>query len=122
MVDILTQFEEFKAELKEKWLSYYQTNRIWLQKYMSYYGGWRDTVNSVKYDKEELISLGLDEGYSPCRPECYYILGVVSVLEPQIQGLLSFAQYLNTDSEGLVKTLGLDFDPEIELKKRSQQQ
>ena len=72
------------------------------------------------YDEEELESLELDEDYYPCRPECYFILGVVSVLEPSIPGLLLFAGGLNTESKQLVKALGLDFDPELELKKRPQ--
>jgi hypothetical protein len=118
MSDILTQPENFKAELKEKWLNYYQTNRSWLQHYMDNDGGWSD---SISYDKAELAYLELDEGYYPRRPECYFILGVISVLEPSIQGLFSFAGDLNTNSERLVKTFGLDFDPEIELIKRSQQ-
>lgn len=121
MSDILTQPEKFKTEIKEKWLNYYQTNRSWLQHYMNEDSGWSD---SVDYDEEKLNSLKhdlkLDEDYEPRRPECYFILGVVSVLEPSIQGLFSFAGGLTTESERLVEALDLDFDPEIELKKRSQ--
>lgn len=117
MSDILTQPEQFKAELKEKWLSYYQTNRSWLQQYMDNSSGWYD---KVCYEAETLESLGFDEDYSPRRPECYFILGVISVLEPSIKGLFSFAENLNTNSESLVKAFGLDFDPELELIKRSQ--
>lgn len=119
MTDILAQPEQFKAELKEKWLSYYQANRSWLQHYMDENNGWKD---SVACDEEELESLGLDKNYCSRRPECYFILGVISVLEPSIKGLFSFAGDLNTNSEKLVKTFGLDFDPEIELKKRSLQE
>jgi hypothetical protein len=117
MSDILAQPEKFKAELKEKWLNYYETNRSWLQHYMDEDGGWSD---EVEYDKKELKSLELDRDYYPRRPECYFILGVVSVLEPSIQGLLSFAGSLATDSEQLLEALGLNFDPELELKKRLQ--
>ncbi|MFM2315015.1 MAG: hypothetical protein RLZZ04_4291 [Cyanobacteriota bacterium] len=115
MSDILTQPENFKTELKEKWLNYYQANRSWLQKYMDENGGWSD---SVEYSKKKLQSFELAKDYYPRRPECYFILGVVSVLEPSVQGLLSFAGGLATDSEQLVQALGLDFDPELELKKR----
>ncbi|WP_319423004.1 DUF5331 domain-containing protein [Pleurocapsa sp. FMAR1] len=117
MSDILAQPEKFKTELKEKWLNYYQANRSWLQHYMDNDSGWSD---DVEYDKKELKSLELDRDYDPRRPECYFILGVVSVLEPSIQGLLSFAGGLTTESEQLVEALGLNFDPELELKKRSQ--
>lgn len=115
MSDILAQPEKFKAELREKWLSYYQANHSWLRHYMNEDDGWSD---SVDYDDEELESFELDEDYYPRRPECYFILGVVSVLEPSIQGLLSFAGGLTTNSEQLVEALGLNFDPELELKKR----
>lgn len=118
MADILAQPEQFKAELKDKWLNYYQANRNWLQHYMDEDGGWSD---SVDYDKEELENFEVDEDYEPRRPECYFILGVASVLEPSVRGLLAFAGSLTTDSEELVKALGLDFDPELELEKRAQQ-
>ncbi|MGL5939721.1 MAG: DUF5331 domain-containing protein [Waterburya sp.] len=120
MADILAQPEQFKAELKEKWLSYYQTNRSWLKRYMSINKGWRDIVQT--YSKEELQSLEVKDNYQPRRPECYFILGVVSVLEPSLKGLFAFMEYSTGSSEQLVKTLGLDFDPELELKKRSQEQ
>ena len=119
MADILAQPEQFQAELRNKWLDYYQTNRSWLQHCMDEDSGWSD---SVDYDEEELESYELDVEYEPRRPECYFILGVASVLEPSVKGLLAFAGSLTTDSEQLVKALGLDFDPELELKKRSQQE
>ena len=77
--------------------------------------------NKLKYDEEELENLGFDRDYTPRRPECYFILGVMTVLEPQVKGLLAFTTSLTTDSEAIVTALGLDFDPDIELKKRSQQ-
>ena len=119
MADILAQPEQFKAELKEKWLSYYQENRTWLKHNMDEDGGWSDAVD---YEPKELKNFELDRNYEPRRPECYFILGVVSVLEPSVRSLLAFMGSLTTDSEELVKALGLDFDPEIELKKRSRQQ
>ena len=118
MSDILTQPKQFKAELREKWLSYYQTNRDWLQHCMNEDSGWSDDVD---YEEDELEELELEEDYNPRRPECYFILGVITILEPSVQGLLSFGSGISTRSEKLVEALGLDFDPEIELKKRSQQ-
>ena len=119
MVDILAQPEQFKAELKDKWLDYYEANSGWLEHYMNKNKGWYDLVNI--YKQEEFINLGFDKNYVPYRPECYFILGVVSVLEPSIKGLFAFIEYSTANSEEIVKALGLDFDPEIELKKRSQQ-
>jgi hypothetical protein len=71
---------------------------------------------SVNYNKEELE----DDKYVPCRPNSLFILGVISILEPEIQGLCNFVS-LNKPNE-IIKALGLDFDPELELQKRSQQQ
>lgn len=119
MVDILAQPEQFKAGLKEKWLNYYQANRSWLQSYMNKNNGWCD---SVKYSKEKLKDFGVDENYCPRRPECYFILGVVSVLETSLKGLFPFMAYSSGNSEEIIKALGLDFDPELELKKRPQQE
>ena len=118
MTDILTQPEQFKAELKEKWLDYYEANRIWLQRYMDSSSGWCDKTYRKK---ETLIELGFNEDYVPRRPECYFILGVVSVLEPQITNILAFVENFTNNSEQIVKALGLNFDPEIELKILSQQ-
>lgn len=115
MANILEQPEQFKAELKDKWLDYYEGSRSWLQHYMDTNKGWYDLVN---YDQEELENLGVDEDYRPRRPECYFILGVISVLDPSVRGLFTFIGYSNANSEEMVKALGLDFDPEIELKKR----
>ena len=118
MVDILTQPEQFKAELKDKWLNYYQANRGWLQHYMNTNQNWH---NVVSYDKEELDSLEVEHNYTPRRPKCYFVLGVISVLEPSVRGLFTFMGYSTANSEEMIKALGLDFDPELELKKRSQQ-
>ncbi|AFZ37252.1 hypothetical protein Sta7437_3757 [Stanieria cyanosphaera PCC 7437] len=119
MADILAQPEQFKAELKEKWLNYYQENRSWLQQCMNENSGWCDCV---EYEEEELKSFEVEEDYCPRRPECYFILGVVSVLEPSVRGLFTFMEYSTGSSEQLVNALGLDFDPELELKKRPQQE
>ena len=118
MVDILAQPEQFKAELKDKWLDYYEANRSWLQHYMDINTNWYD---SFRYDEKELASLGFHKNYSPRLPNCYFILGVVSVLEPSIKGLFAFMEYSTANSEKIVTALGLDFEPEIELKKRSRE-
>jgi Family of unknown function (DUF5331) len=118
MSDILTQPEQFKAELKEKWLNYYQENRNWLQRYMNNSSGWCDKAYC---EKETLKDLGFNEDYTPRRPECYFILGVVSILEPQVTNILAFVENFTNNSEYIVNALGLNFDPEIELKIRSQQ-
>ena len=112
MARLIEQPEQFKIELKDKWLNYYQTNRYWLKLLLvPNQGNWYESAN---YNEEELE----DDKYQPCRPNPIFILGVVSVLEPEIQSLCNFAPP-NKPNE-IVKHLGLDFDPELELKKRSQ--
>lgn len=114
MAKLIEQPEQFKAELKDKWLDYYEVNRNWLQPFMNKNSTW---VNNVKYEGELE-----DPKYNPRRPNAHFILGVVSALESQIQGLLVFTANLQTDASSILKALDLDFDPEIEFKKRSQQQ
>ena len=114
MAKLIEQPEQFKAELKDKWLDYYEANRNWLQSFMDKNGSW---VFNVKYEGELE-----DPNYNPRRPNAHFILGVITALEKQIQGLLVFSADLQTDANSILKALGLDFDPEIEFKKRTRQQ
>ena len=110
MAKLIEQPEQFKSELKDKWLDYYQHNQHWLKLLLvPNKGNWYESAN---YNKKDLG----DEKYQPCRPNSIFILGVVSVLEPEIQGLCNFAPPGQPDE--MIKHLGLDFDPELELKKR----
>jgi hypothetical protein len=96
MTDILAQPEQFKAELREKWLNYYETNRIWLEK-----------ING--------------HGYRISDP--WFILGVITALEPksELKELLQYFLLVTKDCGSIIKALDLNFDPELELQKRSQQ-
>ena len=114
MAKLIEQPEQFKTELKDKWLDYYQINRNWLQSFMNKNSSW---ANNVKYEGELE-----DPKYTPRRPNAHFILGIVTVLEPQTQGWLALCPHLQTDPNLIVKALNLDFDPELELEKRSQQQ
>ena len=114
MAKLIEQPEKFKAELKDKWLNYYQANRSWLKSLLVPNNGyWYEPVNN--YNKEELE----DDKYQPCRPNSLFILGVVGIIEPEIQGLCNFVPPIKPND--LIKHLGLDFDPELKLEKRSQQ-
>ena len=117
MAKLIEQPEQFKAELKDKWLDYYEANRNWLQPLIhSSIRSWQDSVNSTEYKELE----DSESNYYPCHPNSYFILGVVSILEPEIQGLCNFVSPSNPDE--LVSHLGLDFDPEMELKKRPEKE
>jgi hypothetical protein len=119
MNTLLENPEHFKAELKDKWLNYYKVNCSWLKQLVNTSECW---VDSVKYKEEELKKLEIDIDYNPCRPESRFILGVISTLEPQVHILLSYLVCLNDDPDCIINSLGLDFDPEIELKKRAYKQ
>ena len=114
MAKLIEQPEQFRAELKDKWLDYYEVNRFWLQPFMNQNGSW--AVN-VKYEGELE-----NPKYTPRRPNTHFILGVVTALEPQIKGLLVFTADLQTDATSILRALDLDFDPEIELKKRPEKE
>ena len=111
MAKLIEQPEQLKAELKDKWLDYYETHKNWLQRSIYENSQWSQ---NVKYKEK------FDDGYSPRRPNSFFLLGIISAIEPELKGLLSFAPL--HDPNLIIKNLGLDFDPEIELKKRSQKQ
>lgn len=117
MANFLENPEQFKAELKDKWLDYYQANRSWIKTLMDISGSWCDSVSS--YEDEELEKFGYDSNYSPRRPDSRFIFGVLNVIEPQIKGLFSLSPESPTT---YIKRLALDFDPEIELKKRPERE
>lgn len=96
MADIFKRQEKIKADLKETWLDYYQANRIWLEKLNGH-------------------------GYRIDNP--WFILGIITALEPksELKELLQYFLLGTKDCDSIIKALGLDFDPELELKKRSQE-
>ena len=113
MTKLIEQPKQFKAELKDKWLNYYEANRDWLQSFMNKNSSW--AIN-VKYEGELE-----DPKYTPRRPNAHLILGTITLLEPQTQGWLVLCPHLQTDPNLIIKALGLDFNPELELRKREQQ-
>ena len=95
MANFLENPEQFKAELQDKWLDYYQANRIWLENM---------------------------EGKGQTIHNSWFILGVITALETksELKELLQYFLAVSQDSDSIIRALGLNFDPEIELKKRSQ--
>lgn len=116
MVSLLEQPEQFKTELKDKWLDYYEANKNWIKSLIDSNTNWGKNLNYY-YDKQELESLGYND-YTPCRPESLFIIGIVANLDSQLQGLFAF---ILKNPDEILSIIGLDFDPEIELKKREQQ-
>lgn len=88
-------FEELKPTLKDKWLDYYEANQRTIKK---------------------LMELGHKYGE---RPNSDFILGTISSLEPRLEEYLFCFFLVCNNLDTIVEALGLNFDPQLELKKRS---
>jgi hypothetical protein len=84
--------EELRLSVKTKWLTYYQENRHWLSRLAVW----------VNYKGQR-------------RPSSSFILGTLSVLEPQLTALFPIVVELSNDPDRVVTALGLNFNPESEL-------
>ncbi|MBD2502475.1 DUF5331 domain-containing protein [Anabaena azotica] len=82
-----------RQSLKMKWLSYYEQNRAWLVKMRVW-----ATYNGLR------------------RPSSGFILATLSVLEPEFDQVLAFIMELNNDPDEIVTALGLNFNPDAELR------
>ncbi|MEH2196141.1 MAG: DUF5331 domain-containing protein [Nostoc sp.] len=85
--------QQLRQSLKQKWLIYYQQNITWLVK-MRIWG----TYDGLR------------------RPLSGFILATLSVLEPQFDEILAFMLDLNNDPDKIVTALGLNFNPDQELR------
>lgn len=85
--------QQLRHALKVKWLLYYQQNRPWLTKIRIW---------------------GTFEGKR--RPCSSFILATVTNLEPKLIEVLPFIVQLNSDPDQIVAALGLNFNPDEELK------
>lgn len=85
--------EHLRQSVKAKWLDYYQENRHWLNRLQVW-------VTS--------------EGQR--RPTSSFIVATLSTLDPQFTEMLPLMVDLNADPDRIVATLGLNFDPDLELQ------
>ncbi|MDZ8027428.1 MAG: DUF5331 domain-containing protein [Nostoc sp. DedQUE01] len=85
--------QQLRQSLKQKWLSYYEQNSSWLVKMRVW----------ATYD-------GLR------RPSSGFILATLSVLEPQFDEILAFILDLNNNPDKIIAALGLNFNPDEELR------
>lgn len=84
--------QQLRQSLKLKWINYYYANRSWLAK-MRIWG---------EYNGKR-------------RPLSGYILGVLSVLEPELTDMFPFILDLNDNPDDIIEALGLNFNPEENL-------
>jgi hypothetical protein len=85
--------QQLRHTLKVKWLLYYRQNRPWLAK---------------------LRIWGTYEGKR--RPSSSFILATLTNLEPQLIQMLPFIVELSNNPDQIMVALGLNFNPEEELK------
>jgi hypothetical protein len=85
--------QHLRHSLKVKWLLYYRQNRPWLVR---------------------LRIWGTYEGQR--RPSSSFILATLSNLEPQLTQMFPFIIALSNDPDQIVAALGLNFNPDAELK------
>lgn len=82
-----------RQSLKAKWLNYYRENRPWLTRL----GVWVDCGGQR-------------------RPSSGFILATLSTLEPQLTSMLPLIVDLSHNPDRIVMALGLNFNPDEELK------
>ncbi len=99
-MESMTFFENFTSALKQKWLEYFQINRSW-----------------IKLQMKAVVVKTPDGGQ---RPSALFILGSITALEPKLANLMVPFYRLNSDPDILVDVLGLNFDPDLEVVKRSE--
>ncbi len=85
--------QQLRQELRDLWLTYYRDNRHWLSRLEIW----------ITYNRQR-------------RPTSSFILGTLSVLNPQLTTLLPLLVDLNHDPDQMVEALGLNFNPEEALK------
>jgi hypothetical protein len=95
--------EELKSIIKERWLDYYEINQDWIVKFTNGNKGWVDCSSGGS------------------RPNAFLILGAITSSDPRISDWMSIFCQLQSDSNELIRVLGLDFDPDEAIKIRIQQ-
>jgi hypothetical protein len=118
----MENFEEIKLRLKKKWLQYYKHNRQWINKYCQencFTSVQGSTEGETWGTAERSID---DKRYREVHPPSELIIGAITALEPFLaQYWLTAFVDLYANKEKIVVALGLNFDPELELKKIEQQ-
>lgn len=94
---------KIREQLKDRWLDYWEKNRSWIIPSCQY-NGYRKTPDNGR------------------RPRSNFIIVVLTVLSNQFAlTWLEILYSLNSNEDDIIRALGLDFDPDIELKKREEE-
>jgi hypothetical protein len=109
-MDIREVFEQMKAELKEKWLDYYEINRDWIKVACLHQGWkWKEVVNG------EEVTLSC--------PDSRLMIGVISGLDKRVTDFIHVSTKLTSkcDYDSVIRGLGLVFDTETALEERQRE-
>jgi hypothetical protein len=98
--DKMSNFEELKAGLKDKWLDFFEENQSWITQINE----WKTEYN-----------------YGVKRPPAKLIIGIIAVLEPEINNYLIPLSTIDNSGDNVVNALGLNFNPHTELEKREEE-
>ncbi|NJN71789.1 MAG: DUF5331 domain-containing protein [Limnothrix sp. RL_2_0] len=112
------ELEKLKNDLKEKWIDHCQRNKDWICQYMSDKNLWISTGEDVE---QSLVENNPDEVFSkwdPSRPDSNFVIGVISSFDTEVQALLRFAMGLSKNPNIIIYSLGLHFDPFLEIARR----
>ncbi len=117
----MENFEEIKIRLKKKWLQYYKHNRTWINKYCQE-NCYVSVKGSIEGETWTTIERSWDDpNYAEVHPPSELIIGAITALEPLLaQYWLTAFVDLYANKEKIIVALGLNFDPELELKKIEQ--
>jgi Family of unknown function (DUF5331) len=89
----LVDIQQLRQSLKVKWLLYYRRNRPWMTK-LRIWG---------TYDGQR-------------RPSSSFILATLTNLEPQLIQMFPFIVALSNHPDQIIAALGLNFNPEVEIR------
>lgn len=110
-MDIFEDFEQMQAELRKKWLDYYEINRNWIKvSALSKGHGWVEVING--------------KNISVYCPSSGLIIGVVSTLDKRVSDFIQISIKLFGkcgDLDRIVWGLGLRFDPDVALEEREKE-
>jgi len=109
-MDIFEDFEEMKAELREKWLDYYEINHNWIKSAgLSQGMAWNVIVNG---NKTTIYC-----------PNSALILGVISSLDQRIASFIQISKQLSgsCSPDQLVIGLELRFNMDAALEERQRE-
>ncbi|AMA09921.1 DUF5331 domain-containing protein [Picosynechococcus sp. PCC 73109] len=113
-MNITKDFTDLKKELKEKWLVYCERNETWIFNLMDSHRLWVKTQENIEEDLKSFI----DANWQTSRPNSDFMIGVVSILSPQICEFIEVIMTATTDRTSIIKSLDLDFDPFLEIERR----